>query len=63
MVEKWLLGIPLLYIILRMWGTLQFFFALAVDSVPHDENQPGCIPQMVQIGYFIISLLQVYVLK
>ena len=61
MVEKWLLAIPVFYIILRIWGTLQFFYALAVSGigVTHDEDHPGCIPQAVQIGYFIIAVFQV----
>ena len=56
-VDKRLLAIPILYIILRMWGTLQFFYSLAVAGT--QNQQPGCIPQMVQVGYFIFGLLQV----
>ena len=59
MVEKRLLAIPLLFIILRMWGTLQFFYSLAVAGTQNSNDQPGCIPQMVQVGYFIFGLLQV----
>ncbi len=54
-VEKRLLGIPLLYILLRMWGTLQFFYSLAVDHT----NKNGCIPPDVQKIYFAFGILQV----
>lgn len=54
-VEKRLLAIPLLYILLRMWGTLQFFYSMAVDHT----NVSGCIPETVQRGYFILGILQV----
>ena len=58
-VDKRLLAIPLLYIILRMWGTLQFFYSLAVAGTQKGTGQPGCIPPIVQVGYFIFGLLQV----
>ena len=58
-VDKRLLAIPLLYIILRMWGTLQFFYSLAVAGTQNNPDQPGCIPQMVQEGYYVLGLLQV----
>jgi len=54
-VEKRLLAIPLLYIFLRMWGTLQFFYSLGVSSTIHK----GCIPKTVQIIFFILGILQV----
>ena len=55
------MGIPVFYIILRIWGTLQFFYALVVSGidVTPDKDHPGCIPQAVQIGYFIIAVFQV----
>ena len=54
-VEKRLLAIPLLYILLRMWGTLQFFFSLAMDHT----NINGCIPAVVQKAYLAFGILQV----
>ncbi len=54
-VEKRLLCIPLLLVILRVWGTLQFFFSLAVSGTNHD----GCIPHAVQTIFVILGLFQV----
>lgn len=54
-VEKRLLAIPLLYILLRVWGTLQFIFSIAVDHT----NTYGCIPETVQRAYFVFGILQV----
>ena len=54
-VEKRLLAIPLLYIFLRMWGTLQFFYSLGVSGTIHK----GCIPKPVQIIFFVFGILQV----
>lgn len=55
MVEKRLLAIPLLYIFLRMWGTLQFFYSLGVA----DQNKDGCIPEWVWTIYFVLGIFQV----
>lgn len=54
-VEKRLLAIPLLFIFLRMWGTLQFFYALAVAGM----NEHGCIPSAVQTVFLVFGILQV----
>lgn len=54
-VEKRLLAIPLLYILLRMWGTLQFFYSLTVSGQKHG----ACIPEGVKIVYTVLGILQV----
>ena len=56
-IEKRLLAIPLLFILLRIWGTLQFFYSLAVAS----QNHAGCIPNTVRNAFMIIGILQVRV--
>ena len=56
-VEKRLLAIPIMYIVLRMWGTTQFFFSLAVSGT----NVAGCIPSSVKIVYTVLGILQVMV--
>ena len=53
--EKRLLAIPLLYIFLRMWGTLQFFYSLGVSGTINN----GCIPQQVHDIFFTLGVLQV----
>jgi len=55
-VEKRLLAIPILYIFLRMWGTIQFCYSLIVSSA----NVGGCIPHAVLVGYQVFGYLQVY---
>ena len=55
-VEKRLLAIPLLFILLRIWGTLQVFVALAVSGTVQD----GCIPSAVRKVFFALGILQVY---
>ena len=54
-IEKRLLAIPLLFILLRMWGTLQFFYSLAVS----EQNHGGCIPSSVRSTFMVIGILQV----
>ena len=53
-VESRLLAIPLVFILLRMWGTIQFFFSLAVA----DSVQNGCIPNNIHIAFFVLGILQ-----
>ena len=57
-VEKRLLYIPLMFILLRIWGSIQFFFSLAVA----DGNQEGCIPNVVHTVFFVLGILQVFAL-
>ena len=53
--ESRLLAIPLFFILLRMWGTIQFFFSLAVaDSVNN-----GCVPNSIHSAFFVLGILQV----
>ena len=54
-VHKRLLYIPLFFLVLRMWGTLQLFFSLAVAQ----QNQNGCIPKPTQTVFFIFGIFQV----
>jgi formaldehyde-activating enzyme involved in methanogenesis len=54
-VESRLLLIPVIFILLRMWGTIQFFFSLAVaDSVDN-----GCVPKSTHIAFYVLGILQV----
>jgi len=54
-VEKRLLLIPLVFILLRIWGTIQFFFSIATSEL----NEEGCVPNWVATIYFMLGLLQV----
>jgi len=57
-VEKRLLYIPLVFIFLRIWGSIQFFFSIAVG----DQNQEGCIPSRIHIVFLVLGILQVMTL-
>ncbi len=54
-IEKRLLLIPLMFILLRVWGTVQFFFSIATS----DLNQDGCVPQWMATVYYVLGILQV----
>ena len=54
--EKRLLYIPALFLLLRVWGTAQFFYSIGVSS---DIQEPGCIPHGIQIDFMILGILQV----
>ena len=54
--ERRLLAIPLLFLLLRVWGTLQFFFALGVSGRNHN---PGCTSQDVHSIFIVFGILQV----
>ena len=56
-VQLRILAIPLLYIVCRMWGTLQFIFSLAIGNAIHN----GCISSSIHwafrvFGYFQVTL-------
>ena len=54
-VESRLLAIPVIFILLRMWGTIQFFFSIAAADTVND----GCVPKSTHIAFFVLGLLQV----
>ena len=54
-VESRLLAIPVIFILLRMWGTIQFFFSMAVANHVND----GCVPKNIHIAFFVLGILQV----
>ena len=54
-VEKRLLYIPVVFIFLRIWGSIQFFFSIAVA----DQNQEGCIPDWIHTVFLVLGVLQV----
>ena len=52
-VERRLLAIPVLYIICRMWGTLQFFFSLSVSI------NEGCVSPQLHLAFRLFGFFQV----
>ena len=56
-VKQRLLLIPIVFIVLRMWGTIQFFYSLATAN----QNQYGCIPPTSRKVYLGLAIVQVCV--
>jgi len=49
--------IPVVFILLRIWGTIQFFYSIVVTrSIP---NYNECVSNGVSIGFLILGYLQV----
>jgi G protein-coupled receptor 157 len=55
-IDNKLLLIPVVFILLRMWGFIQFFFLLAVS---HLSETRGCVSLPIHIIHFILSILEV----
>lgn len=53
-VEMRLLAIPVVFILLRMWGTTQFFYSLSISDISE-----GCIAEEKQKVLLAFGILQV----
>jgi G protein-coupled receptor 157 len=53
-VDVRLLAIPILFIVCRMWGTLQFFFSLSVSSQIHH----GCVTSAIHWAFRLFGYFQ-----
>ena len=58
-VEKKLYWIPVAFIILRMWGTLQFIFSIFVFATKAVNSTTGCVPKGIYYVYKILAVIQV----
>ena len=56
--EKRLIYIPIVFLILRIWGTIQYFYSIGVSGRNHD----GCIPHGVQIVFYLLGIVQVLII-
>ena len=55
--DKKLIAIPVLFVLLRMWGTVQFFYSLALH---HYVDNNGCTSsKKVHDGFIFFGVLQV----
>lgn len=54
-VETRLLLIPVIFILLRIWGTLQFFFSIATSDKITNE---GCVPGSINMVFKVLAILQ-----
>ena len=55
-VETRLLLIPVIFILLRIWGTLQFLFAIGTSA---KINKAHCLPKPIQVTFQVLGILQV----
>lgn len=60
-IESKLFLIPFAFILLRMWGTLQFFFSIIVfhGGPSLVDKKTGCVPDSVFYTYKVLALFQV----
>lgn len=56
-VETRLLLIPIIFILLRIWGTLQFIFSIATSHLI--KEQTGCVPSTINVVFLVLGILQV----
>ena len=59
-VELRLLSIPIVFLLLRLWGTIQFFYSLSLTSSAHVEQ---CIPKTKYRVLLWLGVMQVNRLK
>lgn len=53
--DKKLTFIPVVFIFLRIWGTLQFFYATGIAHLTYY----GCVPEQYGLGFTILAYIQV----
>ena len=58
-IEFKLFLIPFAFILLRMWGTLQFFFSIIVFRGGFVDKNTGCVTDSVFYTYKVLAVLQV----
>ena len=56
-VNKILTVIPVLFIILRAWSTVQYIYTNSIAKYHHN----GCIPTTLKAGYLTFGILQVII--
>ncbi len=57
-VEKKLYAIPIAFVMLRIWGTVQFFISIGAFNVPKISNS-GCLPRWLFTVYYVFAIIQV----
>ena len=55
-----LVFIPMVFVLLRMWGTLEFFYTIALPKLPAYEDGPKvCIHSNYYHGLVFLGVMQV----
>ena len=61
-VQMRLLCIPVVFILLRVWDTVQYFYfayVLELASSPPEGSPEGCIPEDVYRVHYSLAIMQV----
>ena len=53
--DRKLTFIPIIFILLRIWGTIQFFYSIGVSKYTKSQ----CVPEGVFYRYLVLGYLQV----
>ena len=59
--KRLLIFIPVMFILLRIWCTLQYFYTVYLANIAQNDGQ--CIPIGFKDGQLILAILQVYIGK
>ena len=59
-VERKMSAIPVMFIVLRMWGTIQFLVTIVVFNINGlVDERTGCMPEKLYYVYYVLAVLQV----
>lgn len=58
-IENKLMAIPIVFILLRMWGSLQFLVSIVVFNISGAIDSDGCVSLATYVVYYILAILQV----
>ena len=53
--DKKLIAVPILFVLLRCWGTIHFFFSMIVDRYVHN----GCTSAVLAYIFMVLGVMQV----
>ena len=56
-IDKKLTFIPVIFILLRVWGTVQFFYSSGVAHLTY----LGCAPKHFATGFTLLAYIQVHI--
>ena len=59
--ERKLYAIPIAFVLLRMWGTMQFVFSIGVFRSKHAVDATGCVEHPIYYMYYFLACMQVSV--
>ena len=55
--KRLLVFIPVMFILLRIWCTLQYFYTVYLANIAQNDDQ--CIPTSFKDGQLVLAILQV----